>query len=187
MSMPTDGKVYFAGCYAPDGYDMRVVKIGCAGDPEKRVKSVKVGQPFECRLLTWMPGDIFMEYFVHFWLRADHLTGEFFRWRGETARVIEHVRQFGTHPFPIRWTGPEGTFSSLDLVAFMERNGISLDDVRKESRVACKGYETMLAKERCGNRRFLAALSVTAIRRGIPLNWPRDFQAASRAPLQAAA
>jgi hypothetical protein len=176
MSAPIDGKVYFAGCYAPDGYDMRVVKIGCAGDPAQRVQSVQTGQPFDCRLLTQMPGDMFMEYFIHMWLRSDHISGEYFHHRGKTADLIRHVISHGTHPFSISWTAPDGWFRTLDLVQFMDRHAISLKDIRKAAGVTCAGYETLLKKERCGNRRFLAALAVTAVRRGIRLNWPADFR-----------
>lgn len=187
MSAPTNGKVYFAGCYAPDGYDMKVVKIGCANDPAKRVQMVQTGQPFECRLLAQMPGDTFMEYFVHMWLRQDHISGEFFHHRDETRRLIDFVSERGRHPFPIDWRAPEGGFKTLDVVQFMGRHEITLRDVRKIAGVTCFGYDAMLKKDRCGNRRFLAALAVTAVRKGIRLRWPTDFRApAIPVPEQAA-
>lgn len=185
MSAPHNGKVYFAGCYAPDGYDVKVVKIGCADNPEERVKSVQTNQPYDCRLLAQMPGDMFMEYFVHMWLRPDHITSEFFHHRDETARLIRFAADHGRHPFPIEWVAPEGWFTSLDLIQFMDRHGISLADIRKTAGVTCNGYEALLKKERCGNRRLLAALAVTAVRKGIRIRWPSDFQPAQE--LEAAA
>lgn len=177
MSAPTAGKVYFAKCFLTDGRDMDAVKIGCATYPEHRIKSVAANQPFRVELVTHMPGDMFMEHFLHMWLRGDRISGEFFHLRGETHRILQHVMQHGTHPFPIRWTAPEGTFATLDVVQFMERHGISVDQVRTASGTRLRSYEAILKNERCGNRRFLAALAVTAVKRGVEIDWPNDFRA----------
>lgn len=186
MTAPLQGKVYFATCHAPDGYDMKVVKIGCAADPEKRVKMVQTGQPFDCRLVTSMPGDLFMEYFVHMWLRQERISGEFFHMRGRAVELIDYVSRHRRHPFPLKNTGPERSFRTLDVVQFMDRHGISLADVKKAAGITCNGYEALLKKEKCGNRRFLAALCVTAVKRGVSIAWPRDFQAADPAEQVAA-
>ncbi len=176
MSAPTKGNVYFAGCYAPDGYDMKVVKIGCANDPAQRVQMVQTGQPFDCRLLAQMPGDTFMEYFVHMWLRDERISGEYFHMRGKTIELVNYVARHGRHPFPIEKVGPEGWFTTLDLVQFMDRHDIDLADVKKHAGITCNGYEALLKREKCGNRRFLAALCVTAVKRGISIAWPTDFR-----------
>jgi hypothetical protein len=176
MSAPTNGKVYFGKCFSLDGYDLKVVKIGCAGNPEQRVRQVQTGQPFRVELAAFMPGDMFLEFFIHMWLREEAVSGEFFRLGSETARLLDHVKETGTHPFPIIWSEPEGWFKTLDVVQFMGRHDITLSEVRKLSGATCKAYDVLLKKERCGNRRFLAALAVAAVKKGIQIDWPKDFR-----------
>lgn len=179
MSTPKDGFLYFAKCLAPDGYDLNVVKIGCAEKPEKRIKSVATNQPFTCELVATAPGGMFLEHFTHMWLRNHKLTGEFFHNRGEVAELMEYVRKHGRHPFPISFRGPEGWFKTLDLVHFMDKFGISMRDVSKTAGVTFSSYDALLKREQCGNRRLLAAVSVTAVRRGFHITYPADFRPSS--------
>lgn len=171
-----NSNVYFAKCFTVDGVDMGVVKVGLSYRPEKRMAGVRTGQPFLCEVICSAPGDMFVEYFCHMWLNKDRVSGEFFRSSPTVMKLIEDVKKTGRLPFPIKFAGREGSFVDLDLQAYMERNSISFRDIEKSAGVSCHGYKKMLAERRCGNRRFLAALAVTAVRKGLTIHWARDFK-----------
>lgn len=177
--------VYFAECETIAGVNMGVFKIGVAHNPESRVKSVTANEPFFCNLVCFTPGDMFLEYFCHMWLKADHVAGEYYRDSEELQRIIRSIKDTGSLPFPIKLVEPEGMFIHLDVVSYMDRNGISFRDIEKATGLSSQHYKKMLEKQPCGNRRFLAAVAVTAVRRGITVHWARDFKPAEETKVAA--
>lgn len=169
-------EVYFADCHTVDGADMGVIKVGLSYRPMRRVKMVTVTEPFVCELICHTPGDMFIEYFCHMWLKDYHVAGEFFRKSVETDRLIKSIKDTGKLPFPIKFVSAEGLFSQLDVVGYMENNGISLADVERATGITTQHYKKVLEKARSGNRRLLAAVAVTAVKKGLTIHWARDFK-----------
>ncbi|WP_127524051.1 hypothetical protein [Mesorhizobium sp. Z1-4] len=167
--------VYFASCHALDGYDLGVVKIGLSHEPGKRLGSVRMNTPFRLRFVCSAPGDMFYEFFVHMWLRATRVTGEYFAKSDELTRIVDHVKTTGRLPFPIKEVPGDVQFKLLRPLDFMQRHRISFRDLEKEAGVTTQSYRRLLERAPEGNRRFLAALAVTAVRRGLSIEWPRDF------------
>jgi len=170
-----NSNVYFARCFTADGLDMNTVKIGLALDADFRLTALACRLPFECELICSVRGDMFIEAFLHMWLRKSCVGGEYFRRDDEVNRIIRAVELTGKLPMPIEMTGPEGVFIKKDCVSFMEERGITLKDISKHSGLVAKRYESLLRTKRYGNRRFLAALAVTAVRMGHSIKWPLDF------------
>lgn len=50
-----------------------------------------------------------------------------------------------------------------------------LASVPGEAGARAQTYRKLIEREPCGNRRFLAALAVAAVRRGLSVTWTRDF------------
>lgn len=171
-----ESNVYFARCVTIDGVDMGAVKVGLAYDVDQRVSAVGANAPYKCELICSTPGDMFLEYFVHMWLREDAISGEYFKHGTEAARLIDAVQKTGKLPFPIKFVSGEGWFADNDCVAYMERKGITFADINKHSGVTVDHYKKLVEKQRCGNRRFLAALAVTAVKMGHTIHWSRDFK-----------
>lgn len=174
MTVYPDSSVYFAKCVALDGYDLKATKIGLSHDPEKRIPQVAAGQPFKCELIASVPGNLYLEYFLQIWLRGECLGGEFF-YGEETTRITEYARKYGRTPFRVKEGREDIYFSKIDCLDYMARHGITFKDISKHSGVYAERYNDLLKREPWGNRRFLAALSVTAVKKGIPVKWPHDF------------
>lgn len=169
-------RVYFAKTIAANGMDMGVIKIGSSADPEQRMAGVGTQMPFHCELIATVPGELFVERAVQIWLRADKVRGEFFHARGEVLATMEYSKATGRLPFPLIETdGGAGMFRQLNLPRFMEQRGISFDHMALHTGCDARYYAKLLAKDPSGNRHVLAALSVTAIRMGQTVSWPRDF------------
>lgn len=175
MILP-DSSVYFATCTTVDGVDMGVVKIGLSYDPAERMKMLAATEPFQCELICSTPGDMFLEYFVHMWLNEYRVAGEYFRKSPELDRLIHSVKKTGKLPFPIKFVSKEGTFVDLDAAQYMARTGITFRDIERSTGVSGQHHKKLLEKRPCGNRRFLAALAVTAVRKGLTIRWSRDFK-----------
>lgn len=173
--------VYFAKCETVDGIDMGVVKIGLSHDPVQRMKMLGANEPFRCELICHTPGDMFLEYFCHMWLKAEHVAGEYFRHSEEVDRLVASVQSKGKLPFPIKFVGKEGFFIHLDVAGYMDRNGITFRDIEKATGVNTQNYRKLLEKQSYGNRRFLAAVAVTAVKKGLTVHWARDFKPANEA------
>jgi len=168
-------RVYFARCIAHDGYDLKVWKIGSSMDPETRASQVGYNSPFRCVVEATAPGNLFHEFFCHFWLRQWGTGGEFFRDCEEIRRIVGYMKANDTLPFSIKNVGGEGDWRTIRPAEFMERHGISFKDIADLSGTSRMHYQNLLKTKPSGNRRFLAALCVTAVRKGVTIKWPRDF------------
>jgi hypothetical protein len=173
--------LYFASCTTVDGIDLGVIKIGLSHKPLKRMRELTVNEPFVCELICTTPGDIFLEYFCHMWLDSDRVAGEYFKKSPEMERMIASIQQTGKLPFPIEFTSEEGTFIHLDVTRFMRVKGISFRDVEDMTGLNAFYYKKMVEERKHGSRRFLAALAVTAVKKGHKILWARDFRP-SKAP-----
>lgn len=182
MNTKWNSEVYFARCVGWNGADLGAIKIGVAFEPASRVLSVCSQLPFECELVTSVPGDLFVEFFVHMWLRQQRLGGEYFKAEGETLRVMEHAKQHGALPFPLfETTAGNWSFAGLDVKGFMDRHGISFKEVERLSGISPNHYSKVFERTGTLNRRGFAALAVAAVKRGLSVHWPRDFMPAKMA------
>lgn len=170
-----DSHVYFARCYNHAGVDMQTIKIGLSNDPDRRVASLGFELPFTFEMLCTTPGDMFLEYFVHMWLKGHKISREYFKDCEEIARIVDHVKRKGRLPFPIKRVGREGAFIHLRPTEYMDRKGITFTDIEYNTGIGGERYEKLLQTTPHGNRRFLAALSVTAVKMGHKIEWARDF------------
>ncbi len=170
-----NSRVYFARCFTADGIDMNTVKIGLSLDADFRLSALACLLPFDCKLICSVPGDMFIESFLHMWLRKSRVGGEYFRSDDEVNRLVNGIEKTGRLPLPIEITGPEGVFIKHDCVSYMAERGITLKDISKHSGLIAQRYAPLLKNKRYGNRRFLAALAVTAVRMGHSIKWPLDF------------
>jgi len=174
MGTIPNSSVYFAKCIAANGMDMDCIKIGLSHEPVDRVVSVSIQLPFSCELIASVPGDVFLEHFVHMWLRSHKVGGEYFHARGEVLQIAEYARQHGKLPFKVYETG-EDNWHRVDVPSYMSKHGITFKEVERLSGVTAGLYRKLIERKPCGNRRFLAALAVTAIKRGLSVTWQRDF------------
>lgn len=177
MSNRPKSHVYFARCISWNGADLDAIKIGLSVWPQHRVRAVASQQPFVCELIGQFPGDMFAEYFVHMWLRQHKLGGEFFKAEGEVLRLADHARKTGELPFPIFEENPNRpwTFQAIRIDDYMERHSITFDDIEADAGVAGDYHRKHFARGGGPNRRFLAALAVCAVKRGLEVHWPLDF------------
>ncbi len=176
MSMGQD--VYFARCIAANGMDMQAVKIGCSYGHLNRVASIGLLLPFHCELIGAIPGCMLTEDFIHMWLDAEKIGGEYFHARGETLRVVEHVRLFGSLPSDMRGYQSATDIDTIaaDIAGFMRRNRITFEDTERLAGVRANYHRRLIEREPHGNRRFIAALAVTAVRKGLAISWPDHFK-----------
>ena len=72
-----DSYVYFAKCLTIDGADMNAIKVGLSCDLPTRMAALASNQPYVCELISAVPGDMFLEHFVHLWLREFSISGEY--------------------------------------------------------------------------------------------------------------
>ena len=171
-----NSNVYFAKCFTHNGVDMQMIKVGLSYQPDIRADYLRSEMPFKFELLCSTPGDMFVEYFVHIWLREHKVSKEYFAQCEETDRIIKHVKTTGKLPFPIKFVSKEGMFSELRPLNYMAKHGISFREIEQLSGVSTQHHKKRLEKEPAGNRRFLAALAVTAVKKGLTINWARDFR-----------
>lgn len=175
-----DCRVYFARCVAVNGADMEAVKIGCSWHVPHRLKSIEALVPFDCELIASVPGDMFLEYTVHMWFRADRIAGEYFRATPRVIDFIERAKATGKVPLRISVTGDDGPWLHMPAaIAFMNRHGLTVADVAAVSGSQVKSYQAHLEKAERPNRRFVAAMTVAALERGHRVFWPRDFNVSS--------
>lgn len=174
------GHVYFARCVAANGADMEAIKIGLSYDPPARIASVGSLLPFTCEFIGSTPGCLFAENFIHMWLREEAIGGEYFHARGETLRVADHVARTGELPPDMRAIQIADEtivdFRTVEPSTFMHRHKITFEDTEKLAGVGADYHRKLIERKPKGNRRFLAALAVTAVRKGRSVYWPRDFQ-----------
>jgi len=179
MILP-ESSIYFAKCITADGLDMNAVKIGISHGFTTRLKAIETNLPFNCEFLCSIDGDIFVEYFLHFWFRDHRLGGEYFRYTDELRSMVSFILETGKLPLPLKIHDHEYELDGIDCVAFMQSRGITFADISLNSGIVASRYEGLLQKQPCGNRRFLAALAVTAVRMGMSIIWPDDFRSRSR-------
>lgn len=187
MIKPADERrIYFARCIAANGADMGAIKIGCSWHFRERAASISAQVPFRCEVLTTCPGEMFEESALHMWLKADHIRGEFFHDRGEVRRFVELVRQTDAMPITIEPNRPPWPWvKKPGVLNFMAVHGLSLSDATKVSGALLKSYEVMMNSTKGPSRRFVAALTVAALRKGHVVDWQSDFLTV--APTQEAA
>jgi len=170
--------VYFAKCLTIDGADMNAIKVGLSSDLPTRIAALASNQPYFCELISAVPGDMFLEHFTHMWLREFNISGEYFRAVKEVVDLAHFARDKGKLPFPVKFVSKnDWSFrESIDCVSYMERKGISFADIGECVGIETAHYKKLLEREPWGNRRFLAALSVTAVKKGHSVVWVRDFK-----------
>lgn len=177
-----DTRIYFARCIAANGADMGAIKIGCSCDVERRQSQVETLLPFSMETIATCPGDFFDEYLLHFWLRNDRISGEYFHDRGEVMRLAERATRTGKFPLDIEIRRPDDWTDWVkmsDAIQFMDQYGLTLADVAGESQSKLRTYDQHIKKDDVPNRRFVAALIVAALRKGNAVRWPSDFARAA--------
>lgn len=84
--------IYFIaiGKYGP-------VKIGTAGNSQRRLQTLQVGCPWTLVLLDEFPGDRADEKFIHSKMHGARIGGEWYR-RARAVAMLEHLRKLGIAP-----------------------------------------------------------------------------------------
>lgn len=70
----------------------RFVKIGIAGDVNRRLKKMQMGCPYELKVLAVIPGGAHMEKELHVRFLADRVTGEWFKRSDALLAAIDELR-----------------------------------------------------------------------------------------------
>jgi hypothetical protein len=178
--------IYFAECIAPDGKPFGAVKIGCSHNVKVRLQKLSAGQPYSCNVLASCPGGFLEEAFLHEWLRADQISGEFFRDTAEVRSLASSTRETNRFPLPvvvgsvpIRWIDQSGV-----------GNFLAAHDLTVEQAVELTGRDPMFfaagLRQKVPQRRLVASLAVAAVRKGDTVDWSADFLAHERQLREAA-
>lgn len=180
MILP-NSSIYFARCIGWDGTDMHAFKIGMSHVPDERTAAISSQLPFACEIVATAPGDLFVEGVVHMWLRNHKLGGEYYKAEGETLVLVEFAKRHGRLPFPITHDGNTYSLADVDIKSFMEKHGLDFDEVERLAGVSAGYYRKLFDDGTRFNRRFLAAVAVSVMRRGFSVQWPLDFIPAVKA------
>jgi hypothetical protein len=97
----------------------RPVKIGRANQPDVRLATLQVASPYRLKLLGVIPDCGPHEYDFHYYLRADRMLGEWFKWSRMVERTIKLALAGGDWQSLIkerhRRTGPDGWWTGSPL------------------------------------------------------------------------
>lgn len=180
--MSGQSNIYFARCVAENGADMGAIKIGCSFNYGRRIKMVNAGLPFTCELLAHCPGDMLVENVIHFALRSHKIRGEFFRSDEPVMAMVSSVAKTGLPPFPDLPETVKFHVPNMDQAReFMRRHDLTIEQMAEITGVRAKSYEIHMQKSNAPNRRFVSALVVCAMEKGIrPFDW-HDFSSTEKA------
>lgn len=84
----TKGAHYIYFIAAPDA---DVVKIGIAGDPKRRFRTIQACSPVRLELVLFVRGTIFDERHLHERFAAHRVHGEWFRYHSDILSLIERL------------------------------------------------------------------------------------------------
>lgn len=79
-------QVYFIGAEVTG-----LIKIGCAVNPQARLRSLQTGSPDRLSIIATVPGDAAMERGLHSQFAADRMHGEWFRQSPALIELIESI------------------------------------------------------------------------------------------------
>lgn len=177
--MNEERRVYFARCIAANGVDMGAIKVGCSFYGVKRLHALSVNEPFDLELIGSFPGEMFEEAAMHCWLRKERIGGEYFHVGGEASRCAEIVAQTGRNPLPMSMEPPSGTAGKWitwdEVTAFMGRAGVTVEEVAEAAGSRLVSYRAHMKHSATPNRKFVAGLTVAAIRKGFEVRWEAPF------------
>jgi hypothetical protein len=106
------------------------VKIGYTGNIKARQNELRVGCPYEQKLLRTIPGGLKMEAMIHSMAARYHFRGEWFRYEGELKKWVE---------------GADNTESAIFDDGFVTYHFTAENDPKAEAALA--DYMTSIGKE----------------------------------------
>lgn len=186
MSNP-NWRVYFARCFTARGVDMHAIKIGCSFNLPHRLDGVTCCQPYDCKLIATVPGELFEEAVCHLWLKSHRIAGEYFHDDPEVMEFIAACERDGKLPLPML-VSRDHLPDADEARNFMARHELTIADLARAAGVQSpRSYEVQLKPGKSPNRRFIAAMMTAALRKGRSIDWLADLRPSVPQPVREAA